>query len=143
MRLAGAVYDDPDRMAVFDPAGDGRCLSRSRTGSNTPPAPQLSVPGTEKELSTRVIPVTVINPVDVLSVVPGAPLIGLLGGGGSVVPVVRWRRIGLAGSPMVQSGPRRPVGVLTRTSMGRVSPGALLVEESAQVDRRKPRPTGA
>ena len=38
IRLAGARYDDPARMAVFDPAADGSPLSRSRTSSRTRPS---------------------------------------------------------------------------------------------------------
>src|SRR5580704_7937931 len=112
-------------MAVFDPAGEGSPFCRSRIGSKIPPGPQLSAPGTANELSTRVIPDTVINPLDVVVTVPGDPLIGVFGPGGLVVPVLRLRTIRLAASPRVQAGPSSPVGVLTRTSIGKVRPGAF------------------
>src|SRR5262245_38159406 len=82
--------DEPLRIAVLWPAADGSPTIAFTAASRLPPEPQPLAAGTEKALSTRSVTPTVIwvNS-STNSRSAKLPLIGVFGGGGLVVPVVR------------------------------------------------------
>src|SRR5580704_11421008 len=91
------------RIAVFLPVVEGSPIFVSMMGSirNDWLAPQPVAWGALKALSISESPaITRISPLPLLASAPNLPLIGLLGGGGLVLPFVRWSMIGLAFEPM-------------------------------------------
>ncbi len=78
---------------MLDPAGEGSPLSRSRTGSRFRRSAVVG-PGHGEGVVDERHPVNVISPWS-CSTSSRCPVIGLLGDGGFVVPVVRLSVIGL------------------------------------------------
>ena len=97
------------RTAVLTPAGAGTPRAAPSGPLAAPSGPQLSAPGTEKELFT-----TVARPVDASY---GEPLMGSFGGGGLVVPVVRFSVKGPTPQPEPRSKPPAVPVMLMRSEM--------------------------
>src|SRR5437870_5611186 len=100
-KWASATATSPFMIAVLWPAAAGSPASRSTAGSirseSEPPHPLT--PGAGKALSASDTPVSRVIP-KVCPNVPVLPLIGWLGGGGFVVPVVRLSDSGSDAVPM-------------------------------------------
>jgi hypothetical protein len=88
-------------IIVLLPAAEGSWSFRFTSGFAMPRRPQPDAPGTANALSTLIAPVnvrTVGSPSALIS--PMLPEMGVFGGGGLVVPVVRLTLDGLLFVPM-------------------------------------------
>src|ERR1700742_2663172 len=122
-----------ENTAVFVPAAAGS-PTRVLTRPLIRPKPIRSQPvaaGAENELPTRLLPVDPNTPGGEGSNVNWLtrPLIGLFGGGGLVVPVVRTRLIGLPAEPIPPVDTRN--GLISFTRIGSVTLTSLPANETA------------